>query len=103
MTDLAVSHCVAKRQRNVVLAEDFVKALRSEASIERLVAGVELFRCFGHVASLRRPCDTRVTIRSGISSAVLPMTQGGGLGGGCSSQVACGTQNDPLRAAVFRP
>ena len=61
MTDPFVSNGVPECERDVVLAEDFVEALRSKASVERLVAGVELFRCFGHVASLRRACDTRVT------------------------------------------
>ena len=38
-----------------------------------------------------------------ILNAVVAVFRPVALGSGCSSQVPCGTQNDPLRAAVFRP
>ena len=67
MTDLAVPDGIFERESDVVLTEDFLEALWSEPPVERLVAGVDEFRCLGHGASLRRACDMRVTIRPVIA------------------------------------
>ena len=97
MGDTVVADGISQRQRDVVLAAHLLEALRPVAPVEGLVADLGRVRVVGHVVSLRQPA------RSGARPSSSEAEPPGGLGGVRSSQVPCGTQSDPLRAAAFRP
>ena len=85
MRDMIVPDGVAKRVYDVVLATDLDKALRAITPIEGLI--------FIHRPSLRLGGNTKRGRTGRIASRAVVR----------SSQVTCGTQTNPLRAAAFRP
>ena len=105
MRDAVVPHGMAESRDDVVLAAHLVKALRTVAPVKRLVIGHRSEPTTWRRDRQRSGPRSRVAAvlvweMSSTTTSCQARRPGAAVR---SSQVPCGTQVNPLRAAAFRP